>query len=207
MSQGDEQWFRDKAGKFSGSRFGALMSQGRGGAPSKMRAELIAQLAVERIMGTCAPSFSNRNMERGILVEPEAILAYEDHEMVLVDRVDFVPHPELPFVGCSPDGLVVDDGVVQIKSRVSWAIHYECLRRGVHAHENRWQLQGELWVTGRSWNDIVSYCPDFPRELQLAIVRVERDEKAIESLRSECVAANQEVDEQVAWMKQQMEAA
>lgn len=203
MTQGDEQWFRDKAGKFSGSRFGALMAKGRGGAPSKMRANLITQLAIERIMGTCAPTYSNQNMEDGIATEPEALEAYEDHELVVVQRVDFVQHPKFDFVGCSPDGTIGDDGLVQIKSRVAWAVHYECLRFGSHAHDNRWQLQGELWVTGRAWNDVTSYCGDFPPGLQLAIVRVERDEKAIEALETECVAANQEVIEQLAWFEKQ----
>lgn len=201
MSQRDEAWFAARAGKITASRMGDLMAKTRSG-PSASCKNLITRLAVERIIGTCVETYSNAAMQRGIELESEAIRAYEDAELVAVELVDFVQHPELPCVSCSPDGLVGDDGMVEVKCPFAEAKHFEALRYGAHAQEYRWQLQGQLWVTGRRWVDAVSYDPRFPAGLQLAIVRVERDEAAIAELHAECLAADDEVIAQVRWMEE-----
>lgn len=207
MSQGDAQWLRDKAGKFSGSRFGALMSKTKSGAPTAGRQNLITQLAIERLIGTCVETYSNANMAAGIEREPELIRAYEDDQLVVVTAVDFIQHPTLAFCGCSPDGTIDDDGGVEGKFRAAEALHFDVLRRGFIQSGYRWQIQGNLWVTGREWWDYVSYHPAFPDPFKLAIVRVERDEKAIAELEAECIAANEEVEEQVRWFRDKQEAA
>jgi putative phage-type endonuclease len=206
MSQRDDQWFRDRAGKFTGSRFSELMAKTKSG-PSASRKNLITRLAVERLIGTCVETYSNFAMQRGIELEPAAIKAYEDSELLVVERVDFVQHPKLDFVSCSPDGLTGDDGMVEVKCPTAEAKHYDALRCGSHAQEYRWQLQGQLWVCGREWVDAVSFDDRFPPGLELAIVRVERDEKAIAELEAECIAANEEVEEQVRWFRDKQEAA
>lgn len=200
MSQRDENWFALRAGKFTGSRFADLMARTRSG-PSASRKNLITRLAVERLIGTCVETYSNFAMQRGIELEPEAIAAYEDNRLVAVELIDFVPHQTLEFCGCSPDGLVGENGMVEVKCPSAEAKHFGALRHGEHAQEYRWQLQGQLWVCGRSWVDAVSYDPRFPPGLQLAIVRVERDEAAIAELRDECIKAEAEVREQVEWMR------
>src|SRR5690606_41887739 len=100
-----------------------------------------------------------------------------------VEEAGFVPCDSLPNTGCSPDGLIGDDGLVEIKCAASMQKHLEALRSGAHAVEYRWQLQHQLMVTGRQWVDAVSYDPRFPEHLQLAVTRVERDEAAIAELR------------------------
>ena len=198
--QRDAQWFRDRAGKITASRMADIMARTKTG-PSASRKNMITRLAVERLIGTCVETYSNAAMQRGIELEADAIRAYEDDQLLSVELVDFVQHPKIAFVSCSPDGLVGTDGLVEIKCPSAEAKHYEALRYGAHAQEYRWQLQGQLWVTDRQWVDAVSFDPRFPAGLQLAIVRVERDEKAIAELEAECIEANDEVIEQLRWFE------
>jgi len=204
--QRDAQWFRDRAGKITASRMADIMARTKTG-PSASRKNLITRLAIERLIGTCVETYSNAAMQRGIELEDEARRTYEDHELLAVEQVDFVQHPKFPFISCSPDGLVGADGMVEIKCPSAEAKHYEALRYGAHAQEYRWQLQGQLWVTDRQWVDAVSYDPRFPAGLQLAIVRVNRNEKEIAELEAECVMANEEVVEQLKWFEEHRSAA
>lgn len=203
--QRDDEWFRRRAGKFTGSRFAELMAKTKSG-PSASRKNLITRLAIERLIGNCVETYSNFAMQRGIELEPDALKAYENDQLLVVESVDFLDHPTLDYVGCSPDGMVGDDGMVEVKCPAAEAKHYEALRYGAHAQEYRWQLQGQLWVSGRRWVDAVSYDPRFPG-LELAIVRVERDEVAIRELESECIAANDEVNEELEYMINRRNAA
>ena len=202
--QRDAEWFAKRAGKFTGSRFAELMAKTKSG-PSASRANLIVRLAVERILGTCVDTYQNAAMLRGIEMEAEALAAYESYAGVLVEAVDFLEGP-LPFVGCSPDGLVGDDGMVEAKCPTAEAKHFEALRSGAHATEYRWQLQGNLWVGKRQWIDAASYDPRFPAHLQLAVTRVERDESAIQELEAACIKADAEVTAIVEWMNERKAA-
>lgn len=191
MIQGSEEWLALRCGKFTASRFSDLMARTKSG-PSASRTNLLALLAVERLTGKPAETYQNAAMARGTELEPEARIAYEQRIGALVEESAFVPHPTLPYVGMSPDGLVGDDGLVEIKCPNA-AKHIEALRRGAHAVEYRWQIQGQLWVSGRAWCDAVSYHPDFPANLRLAITRVNRDDIAIGELEKACVEAEAEV--------------
>lgn len=193
MEQRTDAWMRARAGKFTGSRFADLMARTKSG-PSAVRDNLIATLAVERITGTCVETYSNAAMQRGTELEPEARAAYEAHIGDLVLEVAWVQHPGLNFVGVSPDGLVGDDGMVELKCPAAMAKHLAALRSGQHAVEYKWQLQGQLWVTGRAWVHIVSYDPRWPADMRLAITRVMRDEDAIAQLSAECLRGNDEVE-------------
>lgn len=197
MEQRTEEWFRSRSGRFTGSRFADLMAKTKSG-PSASRGNLLTLLAVERLTGTCVETYSNAAMARGTELEPEARCAYEVRTGVLVEEVAWIPHPTLDFVGVSPDGLCGETGLAEYKCPSAMAKHLEALRTGAHAVEYRWQLQGQLWVSGRQWVDAVSYDPRFPPGLQLAITRVERDESAIAELEAACIEANAEVDAIVA---------
>lgn len=192
MSQRSPEWFAQRAGKFTGSRFADLMAVTKSG-PSTSRRNLLATLAVERLTGACVETYSNAAMERGVALEEEARQAYEARIGDLCVEVDFIDHPTLPNVGISPDGLVGDDGLVEIKCPASMAKHLDALRTGAHADEYRWQVQGQLWVTGRAWCDVASYDPRFPEHLRLAVRRVERDEAAAAELEAACIKAEAEV--------------
>jgi len=192
VQQRTPEWLSARAGKFTASRLAALMARTRSG-PAASRANLIVELAVERLTGTCDSGYSNGAMQRGVELEPEARVAYELAAGVSVVEVGFCAHPLLAHVGCSPDGLVGAAGLVEIKCPAAMARHAAALLHGTHADDYRWQVQGQLWVTGRQWCDVVSYDPRFPAKLQLAIRRVEPDSDAIAELEHAVAEAEAEV--------------
>jgi len=205
IEQGSDEWRNQRLGLLTASRFADLMAKTKSG-PSTSRKNLIARLVCERFTGCYMETYSNAAMQRGTEMEPIARQAYEDHELVAVELASYVPHPDYWFAGCSPDGYVGDVGLAEFKCPSAEAKHYEALRYGAHAKEYHWQLQGQLWVTGRQWVDAVSFDPRW-KGFELAIVRVNRDEKAIAELEAECIAGNAEIEEQLAWFEQQREAA
>lgn len=206
MEQGSREWLELRAGKLTGSRFRDLMATTRSG-PSASRGNLIVQVALERLTGQPEETYQNDAMRRGTELEPLARGAYEAVTGELVTLTAFVVHPALPFVGVSPDGLVGADGLLEIKCPASQAKHLESLRSGTHAQEYAWQIQGQLWTTGRQWCDAVSYDPRFPSGLQLAIKRVSRDEIAIKKLEAACVDAQAEIEQIVTELTNMKEAA
>ena len=206
MEQGSTEWLALRAGKFTGSRFYDLMAVTKSG-PSASRANLLTTLALERLTGQPEETFQNDAMRRGTELEPFARGAYEAETGELVTQVAFITHPALPFVGVSPDGMLGDDGMLELKCPASQAKHLAALRNGAHAQEYRWQVQGQLFVAERAWCDVVSFDPRFPDGLQLAIVRVTRDAVAIKALEQACIAANAEVDAIVSELQQLKKAA
>lgn len=203
-AQESADWMRQRAGKFTASRSDDLMARTKSGGPSASRGNLITRLAVERILGECVPTYTNAAMQRGTDLEAEARDAYSFERGVAVLEAGFIPHPSLPNCGASPDGLVEDEGLAEFKCPSNMEKHLDALRNGSHATEYRWQLQHQLLVTGRQWVDAVSYDPRWPDGLRLAIVRVHRDEKAIEDLRAAILAADPEVEAIVAELRTRM---
>jgi predicted phage-related endonuclease len=198
-AQEDAQWMLDRAGKFTASRAADLMAKTNTG-PSASRGNLIVMLAVERLTGQCVETYQNGAMARGIEMEGEARDAYSFAKGVAVEEAGYIAVPATN-VGCSPDGLVGIEGIVEIKCPASMAKHVDYLRSGAHAVEYRWQLQHQMMVTGRQWNDVCSYDPRFPEGLQLAITRVQRDDDAIEELINEINKADAEVNALVAELR------
>lgn len=195
MEQRSPEWFAARCGKLTASRFADVMNVLKDGSPGANRRALVTLLAVERLTGETVETFANDAMRRGTELEPAARAAYEAQTGELVEESAFVPHPDVAYVGVSPDGLLGDDGLVELKCPANMAKHLDAIRTGDHAKEYRWQLQGQLWATGRAWVDAVSFDPRFPEHLRLAIVRVPRDEIAIRQLAAECEKANAEIEE------------
>lgn len=206
MEQHSTEWFAARCGKLTASRFADVMNVLKDGTPGANRRALVTLLAVERLTGSTVETFQNDAMRRGTELEPAARAAYEAHTGELVETVGFVPHPTLGYVGVSPDGLLGDSGMVELKCPANMAKHLDALRSGDHAKEYRWQLQGQLWVAEREWVDATSFDPRFPEHLRLAIIRVTRDELAIKQLADECAKANDEI-ESILHDLQQKEAA
>lgn len=206
MIQGSTEWLAARAGKFTASRFADLMATTKSG-PSASRQNLIITLALERLTGEPEQTFQNDAMRRGTELEPLARGAYEAKTGELVELASFVTDPDWPSVGVSPDGLLGDDGLVEFKCPASQAKHFSALSNGAHAKEYRWQVQGQMWITGRQWCDVVSFDPRFPEGLDLAITRVQRDEAAINQLREAVTVADAEVEAIVENMKNIRSAA
>jgi hypothetical protein len=189
--QGTDEWFEARLGHATASNFHKILAKGAG----KTRAAYLQQLVVERLTGKKADSYSNAHMDRGTEQEPFARMAYEAISGNMVDEVGFIPI-EGKMIGCSPDGLVDDNGGCEIKSRLPH-LQLEVIDKGGYPSATVAQIQGSLWVTGREWWDYVSYSPDLPEHLQTYIFRVERDEKYIKTLAEEVDKFLAEVEAEV----------
>ncbi len=182
VEQNTDAWQALRLGKATCSNFGAFMANdGKAfGDPAKRYA---LQIALEIDTGRKAEfSFSNEHMERGHEQEPVAKMLYEQERFCRVANGGFFCHGTY---GDSPDGLVGDDGGIEIKSVIA-PTHYATLLRGNFDPAYRWQLIGHLDCTERQWFDFVSYCSDFHEDRQLLVYRLHRDEcqPEIERLRA-----------------------
>ncbi|HFD8275421.1 TPA: lambda exonuclease family protein [Raoultella ornithinolytica] len=179
VEQNGEEWDALRLGKATASNFGLIMANdGKAfGDPAKRYA---LQLALEQIKGCKSEfSFSNEHMDRGHEQEPIARMLYEEANFVDVDNGGFFDHGTY---GDSPDGLVGQEGIVEIKSVIA-STHYSTITRGSFDPAYRWQLVGHLDCSGRDWVDFISYCSDFPDGKQLIVYRLTADECSSEIAR------------------------
>lgn len=179
VEQNSDAWHALRIGKATASKFGCFMAND-GKAFGEPAQKYALQIALERMTGQKSEfSFSNDHMERGHEQEPVARMLYEDERFVDVTNGGFFDCGDY---GDSPDGLIGEDGVIEIKSVIA-PTHYATLRRGSFDPSYRWQLVGHLDCTGRDWVDFVSYCSDFPEGKQLIVNRLTRAECAVELAR------------------------
>lgn len=183
IEQGSDAWKQLRLGRVTASRVADVVAKTKSG-PAASRANYAAQLIAERLTGTVAESFTNAAMQHGTETEPEARAAYEFYQGVTVTEVAFVAHPTIDQAGCSPDGLVGDDGLVEIKCP-NTATHLETLLGQVVPGKYDTQIQFQLACTGRKYCDFVSYDPRMPENMRLFIKRVNRDDKRIQELETE----------------------
>lgn len=186
MIQGSDAWKQIRCGKVTASRVSDIVAKTKSG-PAASRANYMAQLVCERLTGTPAETYSNAAMVHGTETEPEARSAYEFYQGVTVEEVAFVPHPKIDQAGCSPDGLVGDDGLIEIKCPQS-ATHLETLLGQAVPAKYETQMQFQMACTGRKWCDFVSYDSRMPENMRLFIKRLPRDDKRIAELESEIAA-------------------
>lgn len=180
FEQGSESWFAARAGRVTASRVADVIAKTKSGWGAS-RANYAAQLVVERLTGNVEPSFTNAAMQWGIEKEAEARIAYRFREDAEVTEVDFVLHPAIFMAGASPDGLVGDDGLVEIKCPNS-ATHIETLKSETIPEKYVTQMLWQMACTGRQWCDFVSYDPRFPEGMRLFVKRLDRDEDRIDEL-------------------------
>jgi putative phage-type endonuclease len=192
LEQRTPEWFATRCGKVTASRIADLMAKTKSGY-STSRANYRAQLVVERLTGVVEQSYCNAAMQHGIDTEAEAREAYQQHMLCTVEEVAFVAHPKIDMAGASPDGLVGDDGMVEIKCP-NTATHIETLLGGTVADKYLKQVQFQMACTGRAWNDFVSYDPRLPETMRLFVQRVPRDDAMIAEIEAEIVSFLAEVD-------------
>lgn len=181
--QGSDEWKALRLGKVTASRVADVVAKTKSGY-SASRANYAAQLIAERLTGTPAETFTNAAMQHGTETEPEARSAYEFYHEVSVVEVAFVQHPTIINAGCSPDGLVGEDGLVEIKCP-NTATHLDTLLGQAVPGKYETQIQFQLSCTGRQWCDFVSYDPRMPESMRLFIKRVPRDDARIKELETE----------------------
>jgi len=177
--QGSPEWFAARVGIATASCFSSILATIKSGEAAERR-NYRSRLIVERLTGKCVDGFKSSAMQQGVEREPLARAAYESRTRNFVDEVGFLRHDELE-CGASPDGLIDDDGGLEIKCP-ELSAHLSYLRSEALPAAYVAQVQGCMWITGRAWWDFVSWNPDFPERLQLVVRRVRRDDKYIAGL-------------------------
>lgn len=203
--QGTEAWHAERLGKVTASRMADVCARTKSGWGAG-RKNYMAELVAERLTGTRAEGFTNAAMQWGTDQEPEARVAYEFYRDATVFEVGFVPHPSIADTGASPDGLVGDDGLVEIKAP-NTATHIETLLGGTVPEKYVLQMQWQLNCTGRQWCDFASYDPRLPESMRLFVQRVHRDETQIAALEKDVVEFLTELRETVAKLRAKYEPA
>jgi len=195
IEQRSDAWFQARIGKVTASRVADVLAKTKTGY-SATRDNYMAQLVCERLTGEKGESFTNAAMQHGTDTEPLARAAYESIKDVLVDEVGFVPHPTIDMAGASPDGMVGEDGLIEIKCP-NTATHIETLLNQSVPGKYNTQMQFQMACTGRKWCDFVSFDNRLPEELQLFVTRVPRDEVFIRLIESEIVQFIAELDDKI----------
>lgn len=194
--QGEPEWHAARAGRVTASRIADMMARTKTGYGAG-RANYLAELIAERLTGAVAESYSNAAMKHGTETEPQARAAYQFFTDRTVDEIGFVIHPTLDMAGCSPDGLVGDDGLVEIKCPLT-ATHLETLLQSAIPDKYMKQMQFQMACTERQWCEFVSFDPRLPTRMQMFIQRVPRDDKFIAEIEGEIRAFLKELDAKVA---------
>ncbi len=188
--QGTDAWLAARLGKPSASCFSKLITMT--GKPSASADAYINQLLGERLTGKSEPHYTSEAMILGTEREPEARADYEFITGNKVDQVGFILDDSQSY-GCSPDGLIGDDGGLEIKcpAQTTQAGYWRDKQSGVKKYYQ--QIQGCMMVTGRKWWDFFSYHPDMPHVL----VRVKRDQDYIDKLSEQVLLAASTIESEM----------
>lgn len=195
MDQRTDEWFAARLGKATASRMGDIMAKTKTGYGAS-RENYKFELALERITRRKAQGFTSAAMQWGIDTEPMARAAYEVYSAHFVTEVGLIDHPVIRMSAASPDGLVGNDGLIEIKCPESKK-HFETLVSHKPSQDYIYQMQWQMACTGRNWCDFVSFDPRFPEHLQLFVVRIARNSALIAEMETEVQKFLAEVSELV----------
>lgn len=199
------EWYQARLGLVTASRVYEVLARQKSGKPYAARANYAAELIAERLSGEPAVSFVSAAMQWGIDRESDARTAYEFYHDVTVTEIGFVHHPALD-AGASPDGLVGDDGLIEIKCP-NTATHIETLRTGAIDPAYLDQMQWQMACTGRQWCDFISFDPRMPESMAMWVRRHQRDDARIAEMEAEVAAFLCEVDAAIADLRRLYEPA
>jgi len=180
--QRTDAWMQQRLGKVTASRVADVLAKIKSG-ESASRKNYKMELVVQRLTGKAGESFTNAAMEWGTEQEPFARMAYEAHTGTFVKEEGFVDHSTIEGFGCSPDGIV-GEGLIEIKCP-NTANHIETVLENKAPSKYIPQMQCQMACTGAKWCDFVSFDPRVPEDLQLFVVRVERDQEYIDLMEVE----------------------
>lgn len=193
LPQGTPEWHRARMGIPTASMFQTVQAKGKGGAESKTRRDYLFKLAGERITGEPMENFSSPYFDRGHALEPEARKLYEFAHDAQTTQVGFIRNGAK---GCSPDSLIGETGMLEIKTKKPDLL-IDVLLKDEFPSEHVAQCQGALWVAEREWIDIVCWFPRMP----LFVKRATRDENYIKTLSDAVDRFNDELDALVETIK------
>lgn len=178
--QGTPEWLAARKAVITGSRFNVCRDRLKSGAPSKKCIDYALDVAREREGGEAMQIYVNGAMRLGTEQEPYARTVYERKTGRIVEEAGFITTPDRLF-GVSVDGLVGDDGIIEIKTMVSSDTLFTAFVDGdISAYID--QCNGAMWLLGRKWIDLVLWVYDLQR---MKIIRIERDDDAINALESD----------------------
>lgn len=195
MEQGTPEWFAERCGKATASKIADVVARTKTGWGAS-RVNYAAQLIAERLTGVAAEGWTSAEMRWGTETEPQARAAYEFLTGNTVQQVGFISHPTVAMSGASPDGMVDDDGLLEIKCP-NTATHIDTLLGGCVPGKYVTQMLWQMACTGRRWCDFVSFDPRMPESMRFFRKRVDRDDKQIGVLEAEVSVFLGEVDEKV----------
>lgn len=198
VEQGTDDWFKARLGRATASRFKDIMTKvkyGEAAAVKNYRSELTA----ECLTGNREETWKSPAMQWGTETEPLARLQYVLNSGNDVEECGFFAHEKI-MAGASPDGLIGEDGLLEIKCPNS-ATHIATLQAQQVPYQYYWQVMGQMWITGRKWCDFVSFDPRMPENAQYFCIRVERDEDEIKKLESEVTEFLETVEQEVEFVK------
>lgn len=185
--QGSPEWLEARRGVITGSRFRDCRDKLKTGAPSKKCLSYAMDVARERIGGRAPDTYVNTAMRLGTEQEPYARAAYEASTKRFVEEAGFITTEDGLF-GVSVDGLVDDDGVIEIKTMVSSDTLFTAVVDG-DISDYVDQCNGAMWLLGRKWVDLILWAPDLePIGRQITIHRIERDDDTINALEADLMA-------------------
>lgn len=196
LEQGTDAWLSERSGKVTASCIYKVMARTKSGYGAD-RANYASQLVTERLTGLPQGSFTNAAMQWGTETEPQARAAYAFSISEPVVETGFHPHPTIAMSGASPDGLVGERGLIEIKCP-NTTTHIETLRGGNIDRKYLLQMMWQMACTEREWCDFASFDPRLPDAMQLHVRRVERDDELIAEIEAEVTAFLAEIDETVA---------
>jgi exodeoxyribonuclease (lambda-induced) len=206
MEQRTDEWFKARLGKVTASKIHDIMIKTKVG-ESTYKTKYRLQLVTERLTGKVVPMFMNDAMKHGVEYEDEAKLEYANRNKLLVGTdltdVGMIDHPSIDMCGASPDGMVGDKGLIEIKCPQP-ITHTTTIETGEIHKRYIHQMQWQMSCTGREWCDFVSYHPDFPDDLKMFIKRVPRDNELIARLEEEVSTFVQEVEYKIKTIKENL---
>ncbi|QZN96404.1 lambda exonuclease family protein [Symbiopectobacterium purcellii] len=181
MEQRTDEWFAARCGNVTASRLSDVMAKTKSGY-SASRQNYMAELICQRLTGKLESGFANAAMQRGTDLEPIAREMYLLNQFdAEVTEVGFIPHPGIVGFGASPDGLVGNDGLIEIKCPNTWT-HLETIKTGKPKNQYLLQMHGQMMCTGRKWCDFVSYDDRLPPDLAYYQLRIHQDDKLVAAI-------------------------
>ena len=193
VEQGSPEWFQQRIGCCTASRVNDAIRKLKNGKYSAERERYCLEVVMERLTNLTAPHYVTEAMEWGIEQEPVARAAYEHITDCMVDEGQYAMHDRIKWFGASSDGLVGDDGCLEIKCPTSMT-HLQWIIDGCVPDEHIYQMKAAMSCYNRKWCDFVSFDPRMPKELRLFIRRLERDEPMILEMEQEVEKFLAEVD-------------
>ena len=195
IHQRSEEWHNIRLGRVGGSESSVLSVKGKsesglGAAAFTLLYEKAYEIIQEEPVKENIVTFA---MQRGMDLEPEAIHEYELSKMVKVDQVGYILNSDYKYAGYSPDGLVGEDGLIEVKCPGNSEFMRQIITNEI-PKQYFFQMQWGMFISGRKWCDYVVYNPDYDKS-PMYIDRVDRIEKTIETLKANYLAFESELDE------------